>query len=264
MSDPSHPQHRVPQEHMHRVVIRAMAELAPRRTANDDRPHAAEAITGRMIMAVLDPDPTALPGLTDHLLAAEVPALMIAERFVPAVARHLGEGWVCDELNFAAVSQGSARLQSLLRRLDADFAISYPALLGQGDAFLVGVPDGVQHTLGASVLTAQLRHRGHPVDLDLTLTPESLTARLRARTYGGVFISASGAANLGHCRALVQSAHKARPDIPVILGGTILDHDPHAITITGADFATTDIDAAVRFCAARPAHQASKPLRAVD
>ena len=133
---------------------------------------------------------------------------MIAEELVPRVAHHLGNGWVCDELDFSAVTIGASRLQSVLHRLDRNRALSSPALIGAGPTFLVGVPEGVQHTLGATVITAQLRHRGYRVDVELEMTPSLIAEKMRKNHYTATLISTSGVAKLENCRQLVESCKK--------------------------------------------------------
>lgn len=247
MSTPPHFSRREPQDTVSRVVLRAMARQMPEQTYPQPS-DASDALVGRIVMAVLNPDPRVLRRLIDDLRDAHVPALMIAEDFVPRAARHLGQAWVCDELDFVAVTVGSTRLQSVLHQLDEDRAISSFSLLGAAPTFLVGVPDGVQHTLGASVITAQLRHRGYRVDLDLELTPERLARQVHRHNYAGVMLSASGAAHLESCAKLVEVSKKTSRSTPVIFGGTILEHHEDIKTSTGADVVTSDLVLALAHC----------------
>lgn len=238
---------REPQDTVSRVVLHAMAQQVPgqdtQATANP-----TDVLVGRIVMAVLNPDRLVLRRLIEDLRDADVPALMIAEDFVPRAARQLGHSWVCDELDFTAVTVGSARLQSVLHQLDEDRAISAASLLGSAPTFLVGVPAGVQHTLGASVIAGQLRHRGYHVDLDLEMTTTVLTRRLHLQEYAGILLSASGVAHLETCRKLVDCSKKLSPTTPVIFGGTILEHHEDIQTATGADFVTIDVVVALARC----------------
>lgn len=248
MSTPPHSSRREPHDTVSRVVLQAIARQVPGQETSTTQAKPMDALVGRIVMAVLEPNPAALRVLIKGMLDAEVPALMIAEDFVPRAARQLGHSWVCDELDFAAVTVGSARLQSVLHQLDEDWAITAASLLGPAPTFLVGVPNGVQHTLGASVVAAQLRHRGYHVDLEHELTPELMARRMAHQSYAGVMLSASGAAHLEVCANLVDCSKELSKGTPVVFGGTILEHHEDVKLHTGADFVTTDVVMALASC----------------
>lgn len=234
-------------DRVRRIVLQAMASLLPEDERTPQR-KPIQSFTDRLLHAALGPDRHGLSGVVEVMRRAGVRNLDIAEIYVPRVAELLGVGWCSDELDFGRVSIGSSRLQLLLRQLDDEWAMAHPRRSTACPAVLVGVPAGVQHTLGASVLAGQLRHRGFSVHLDPEITPGALAGRLARQRYSGVFLSASGAAHLETCRELVTIGKKEGRGTPVILGGTILEHHDDIERETGADRATSDIAEALSVC----------------
>ena len=175
-------------------------------------------------------------------------SLDMAEIYVPRTAELLGTGWTCDELDFGQVSIASARLQSMLRQLEEGWAAPSAGRDAHCPAMVVGVPDGEQHTLGATVLAGQLRHRGMSVHLDITLDHASLASALQSQRFVGIFLSVSGARHLESCRHMVEMCRKQGQGTPVIIGGTILEHQNDITDLTGCDLATSDMVDALVFC----------------
>lgn len=176
----------------------------------------------------------------------------IAERYIPAVAIRLGEQWCSDEMGFATVTIGVARLQGLLREIEE--MMPPPRRDARaGASLLVLVAEGVDHTLGAMVLTGRLRRSGHAVRLILGAEPGVVRAALRETLFDAVLISAPRGTSAAMLRPLVDAARDAVPTAPpVVIGGSVLEQerDPGAdiLTLTGADHATCDPDEALRLC----------------
>lgn len=228
-----------------RFALRALSTLTPE--AIRPRPP-MESYLGQMFDAAIGPDPRALETVVQGMRKARVPVSQIAESYVPIIARRLGEDWVADTLAFGAVTIGSARLQGLLRQLGSDWGVPQHSVNFDRPAFLVGVPRGVQHTLGAGVLAGYLRHRGMSVHLDLELTPERLRDTLSRRTFRGLLLSSSGRAHLQALCDLVAQAKDEGQGTPIIVGGHIQEHEPEVRSLTGADLATSDPATAIAHC----------------
>ncbi|NJM83672.1 MAG: cobalamin B12-binding domain-containing protein [Tabrizicola sp.] len=224
-------------------VSRFAAAVVARLISRDERTAAAERamIVGKLRDAVLSSDRLAFDALRPELRRARLSAAILADEIIPEVARSVGCDWMEDRLSFADVTIASARLQGILRSIGAEW-FSDQADSSRPDTVLVIVPDGEQHTLGAMVLTGQLRRRGLSVCLRIGLERETLAHLLRDRRFGGALISFASAQRLASCRGLVdcirQSAH---PRIPVIIGGAVLDLVEEVATKTGADVATNDL-----------------------
>ena len=235
-------------EGVSRVALSTLSSLVLR---PDVWPHARkplESYISLMCDAVTDPDPDVFFEVVETMRGARIPVSQIAELYVPVVARRLGEAWCSDRTDFAKVTIGSARLQGLLRRFHKDWDVPRDTKFRVRPAYLVGVPDGVQHTLGACVLAGQLRHRGFSVHLDLELTCESLADKLRNQQFSGVLMSASTSQSLEPLMKLVECTKTGSRDTPVIIGGSILELMTDITSVTGADLATCDLQTALNYC----------------
>lgn len=187
----------------------------------------------------------------------------IADGYVPALARKLGDQWCEDSLSFAEVTIGTSRLQSLLRLLGPEWRADWndgPS----GAAILVAVPEGAFHTLGAILLSGQLRRLGFSVRLRLDAKPRDLANIVAQTSFEAMFLSASKGETLEKLRALVNSAKTARhTDMPVVLGGSILEREPEQLAElaaqSGVDHMTRDLKEALNLCGLTTPNRGAKP-----
>ncbi|WP_342077604.1 cobalamin B12-binding domain-containing protein [Yoonia sp. SS1-5] len=174
----------------------------------------------------------------------------MADLYIPALARDMGQDWCEDQLGFAQVTIGVSRLQSMLRDLGPAWSadsVAHPA----APAIMLVVPEQAHHTLGAMVLAGQLRRKGLSVRLVLGMRRTELVKLVELASFDAVFISASCGERLETLRRIVDVigvAASRRP--PVVIGGSILDvEDKENVTaLTGADYATGCPDEALRLC----------------
>lgn len=188
----------------------------------------------------------------------------LADHYIPALAREMGDQWCRNQMGFAAVTIGVSRLQSMLRDLGPNWSGDTSAHPNAPSVMLIVGPD-VYHTLGAMVLAGQLRRKGLSVRLMLGARPEELAIQLDRLDYQAVFISSSIGETLGSIRKIVGQVRisaKNRP--PVVIGGTIIDAEgcANVMAQTGADYATNCVDDALVLCglAARLLHE-PQPIR---
>ncbi|MEQ6250762.1 cobalamin B12-binding domain-containing protein [Sulfitobacter sp. HNIBRBA3233] len=175
----------------------------------------------------------------------------IADFYIPVIARRLGEGWVADTLDFAAVTTGSARLQDMLRRLDSSWCTPADKHIGMRGEYCVIVPEGVQHSLGARILAGQLRRAGCNVHLKIELPVAQIAQTVGSADFRGVFVSATSRESLDFLRCVVTQARDGNAWSPVLLGGNVLERGFEVDSVVGADFATNDWSDALRFCERR-------------
>lgn len=192
------------------------------------------------VTAVTRPDPVTLESLKPDMRRARVTPEMLADDYIPAAARFLGEEWHRDRLSFAAVSIGSARLQSLLREVgDAWHADAVRGAVA-GTVLLV-LPEGEQHTLGACVLASQLRRKGISVCICIGPTLSDLRQMVRRRQFDGVMLSLGTQENLDVARNLVKTLREGLGEgVRIAVGGAILDRGGDLADKLGADIATRD------------------------
>lgn len=240
--------------------VRALARRAIEVLANGEsvRPSALEQRLIRLCDAFLedrdDPrheallrirqDGVDLDGIIDHLL--------------PEVARIMGRRWGDDEISFADVTIGAARLQEAVRALsNKQSARSQVAgMEGRSDRaghaapkVLLIVPRAEHHTLGIFVASDQFRRLGYEVDVALDLHPRQIVEKLRRTPYVMVGITASSRRTLALARELVEKIRTAVTRVtPIVLGGSVLDLDARACSVVGADHVARTAAAALRKC----------------
>lgn len=173
----------------------------------------------------------------------------ILDDYIPAAARELGERWTRDELGFADVTIGTARLQALLRDLSAPALVESMPADDAVNAMLI-VPADEYHTLGGMAAASQLRRMGLSVCLCLGQTEDEVVQKAAVRRFEMIAISASGRDRVGSVRRLVAGLRRVAPvPVPVVLGGRIAEEGEDLCALTGADFVTSDTREALQLCA---------------
>lgn len=177
----------------------------------------------------------------------------LADFYIPTLARRLGDLWCVDEISFASVTIGVSRLQAMLRALGPNW-VSDTASSPDAPSLLLIVPKDVYHTLGAIVLSGQLRRKGYSVKLILGGKLGDIADRIQRTTYAAVFISSSRGETLDSLRQIVDVVKTSAPITPsIVIGGSILEVEAidKVTALTGADFATKNPDEALRLCGLR-------------
>lgn len=204
-----------------------------------------EELVARFMQAVNSTDPDALRAFLPELKRAKIAPAVLADRYIPEVARRLGRNWAEDCATFAEVSLGTARLQAMLRDLGRDWSAD-SAGAAEGPTLLVILPEGEQHTLGAMVLAARLRRNGVSVSLRIGESVPVLAAFVRDRSFDAALISVACHERLESCAKLVKTLKDAtRGNLKVALGGAVLESGEYCVSETGADVVTNDIEAAL-------------------
>ncbi|WP_422071718.1 cobalamin B12-binding domain-containing protein [Tranquillimonas rosea] len=185
--------------------------------------------------------------LIDRMRAARLDDVALADHYIPEVARRMGAAWCEDSMSFAEVTIGSARLQGMLREIGESWATARRA--GGGPSVAVIVPADEYHTLGAMVLTGQLRRRGVSVRLVLGRPEPELRAMVASLHFDAIFLSISHTEKVAQASAMVDTVRSAaRSSIPVVIGGVAMKDDSETMALTGADHATNDPDEALCRC----------------
>lgn len=163
-----------------------------------------------------------------------------ANDYVPAIARRLGEYWVQDRLNFVSVTIGCARLQGYLRQNGLNWPEAGQFAHAPASTVLLTVPDFEQHTLGATLLTEQLRARGVFVKLELQVPTDEIERLASQGEYDAVLISSSQNETLELLTPFVSNSRNGAGQVPIILGGNVLEQTPDVLSATGADYTAQD------------------------
>lgn len=234
------------------LAATAVAQLAAREFRPEPRPE-GQACThfAGALMAQLRGGGGGLTALQPDLRRARIGCEDLVDIHIPQAARQLGRGWEDDDLSFAEVSMASARLQALLREATAGWSgDTCQPQSGSGAhraAVLVTVAGDEQHTLGAVVLTSQLRRMGVSVCLALQPTPAEVTALLRNRRFDGAMVSVGGQGKLACAQNMIKLL-KSLTDgqMQVAVGGAAMEKVKDLRAATGADLATNDVGLALR------------------
>lgn len=225
-------------ERVARLASRALDVLARSRRAGRAAP--SEGWIRALTEAVIDPDPDARASVARRMRAAGIAPEEISDAYIPAVARCLGVAWCEDRLGFAEVTIGTARLQAMLRDAPAAPAPAPAAVEGAGDLMVMVLADA-HHTLGAMVLTGQLRRSGASVRLASGPDPE-LDRVVSESDFDAILVSVARADAFDAVAATVARLRGLTGGrLPLIAGGSIMDLGADAARcLTGVDHATSD------------------------
>lgn len=205
-----------------------------------------EALVERLTQVVSSGDPEGFSLLWPDFRRARISAAMVADHYIPEVARRLGKGWAEDCVTFADVTMGSARLQAILRDIGQDW-FADAAGAAEGPTLLVILPEGEHHTLGAMVLAARLRRSGVSVSLRIGESAPVLATFVRDRSFDGALISVACHEKLETCAKLVKTLKNATNGaLRIAVGGAVLETGEYSAAQTGADVVTSDIEVALR------------------
>lgn len=228
---------RDPTDDPHHAIARGVLETLRRLGGGPDPRRLAD-----FTQSLLAPEPSAFEASVTALLAEGVAREELVDRYVPAAARALGEGWVDGSLGFAVVTVGSARLQALVRELADDQDVTATGAGGAGRTALVVLPEGQAHSLGAVIAADQLRRAGISTRLVMGRSERELASILRGGRYDAVLLSVGCGTPLASIASLATSIRGAASDpVAIALGGSIATAHPGA---PGADDDTRSGDAA--------------------
>lgn len=194
--------------------------------------------------AISNADPFRRYEVVDAMLASGIERDEICDIYVPEIARRMGDAWCENDMSFADVTIGSARLQALLRDIDRerDAAIA----TSRGSVAVMVLADEY-HTLGAMVLTSQLRRLGISVRLVLGRPAGEVRRLVRENSFDAILVSVSLSGDLAQTRAILDHLREdTEGNVPLIVGGSVLDLGEEKVkALTGADHATNDPHVAI-------------------
>ncbi|TCO73554.1 cobalamin B12-binding domain-containing protein [Rhodovulum euryhalinum] len=210
-----------------------------------------EAMLNRFCSDILKGDKSLRTDAVAELQRKGVGVSAILDGYIPAAARELGERWCRDELSFADVTIGSARLQAIMRELSAPWVTDAMTPADAPNVMLI-VPLEEFHTLGGMTATSQLRRMGISVCLCLGQTEDEILEKVAARRFDMIAISVSCRHKLDSARRLVGQIRAACGEgVPIVIGGRVVEGTEDVCALTGADHATVDPREALKLCGVR-------------
>lgn len=198
--------------------------------------------------AALAPDREACKAVIQIAEKRGISQVSLADDYIPAVAQHMGNMWCEDQLGFANVTIGVARLQALLRELGPEWCADTAAAPNNPSILLI-TPRHASHTLGAVVLAGQLRRRGYSVRIAFDVDRQALADLLDRIAFDAIFISAARSESLENLRRMIEFTRTlSHRHLPVAIGGSVLETTADVAAMTGADIMTSNIEEAIAFC----------------
>ncbi len=225
--------------------------------------HLDPQLLGRLHDAMLDHNPHEGRAAVRQAVMSGVRAEDIADFYVPVLARAYGDLWCEDELTFGEVTIAVSRLQTVLRDLEAYWPRANDCRTSHATLMLV-IPQDVFHTLGAFVLSGQLRRKGISVKMVLGGNAKTIADELSGSEFDAIFISASQSDTLASLRLIIDAVKAETEDAPpVVVGGSILDVETAETVMaeTGADYATGHSEEALRHCGLHLTTQDDAPTK---
>jgi methylmalonyl-CoA mutase cobalamin-binding subunit len=226
-----------------RIALHALAVLSGGNKAPAGKPTAVCDLSLLLYDAAVSPDADLIRQAVTQMRELGVSHHEIKTVYVPAIARKLGDSWLNDTATFSDVTVGCARLQATVRRLESTEEAHHIHVANKITPrnCLVVVPEGAQHTVGAVVLTDQLRTVGADVTLALGVGGAAAARLVRSQPFHAVMISASSGESIEKLRGLVQSARQNCADSKIFLGGGIVQHRSDLAIATGSDYVSCEM-----------------------
>lgn len=225
------------------LALRALSELA-----DEERTFQSEVeLLSAFCDAFAVDDRNKLDEMLKQLRSNGVSDDDVIDKLIPSAARRIGEQWVRDELTFAQVTMSAARMQELARFLGGRRE-TVPNTIPLGFNALLVIPKEEQHTMGAFVAADQFRRLGLWVHLAIGQEPDQLRRTVTENHFSMVGISAAARRSLPAVASSIDVLKEANNDLPVILGGNIINIVENISEATKADLVTSNPREAVSFC----------------
>jgi methanogenic corrinoid protein MtbC1 len=228
------------------------SELVPRLT---DRPGLSvvravppampvDADVEALVELLLDDDVDACYAWVDALRATGIDAPHLRDALIAHAARRLGELWDDDLCDFAQVSIGLGRLQSLVHHLGGDPPLA--AVAASGRLLLAKLP-GTDHLLGPVIVADAFRRAGWDVHFDPCASEADLLETARTVRFDVIGLTVALDRDFGPVRDLLSTLRAAslNPSVSTMAGGPALARWPALSADLGADFVPADAPEAV-------------------
>ncbi|MEM0988829.1 MAG: cobalamin B12-binding domain-containing protein [Pseudomonadota bacterium] len=221
------------------VVVRLSTRVAPR---EPDLPVPSQDEINLLARALVADDRDAWTEVLAIPEAVGASVRQIYLEYLGAAAKRLGEWWNSDRMTFAEVTIGVGRIYAIMRSLRPDHEV-WSA--NHRSAFFTAVP-GETHTLGVSMAADIFRQRGWEIKLKVGLDHDRIVREVAEGDWTLVGISASSSRFITDLVRLIVALRVTQPLTKVLVSGAIVNQQPNIVGVTGADFATMDIDEAIR------------------
>jgi len=164
--------------------------------------------------------------------------------FLEPTARHLGELWDQDLVDFVDVTIGVGHLQELLAAFGTK---EVPAMRDAHYRALLITTPGEKHMFGVDMVAQFMRSAGWDVSLEPCQSAKESAASASLSWFGVVGLTLSNDAELETAARVIQAVRRASANayISVMVGGPVFTRDPELAVQIGADAVAVDAQTAV-------------------
>ena len=222
----------------------------------DAAPH-PDQIT-QLCEALLGPDNDAAHRLVMAARADGMPIETLHLGYIAEAARMLGTRWENDEASVSQVIIGAGRIYGILRTLRELFV---SVRLQRPDRYrgVFASTPGEIHTLGVTMAADHLRRKGWQIDIKAGLSHDALVKEISRDDYPVIGLSASTPMMIFPLARLIVALRVTNPAAWIMVGGLIVQEEPHIQSLVDADGVVLDIGSAE---AQMEAHLAGAPAAA--
>ena len=213
-------------------------------TQSDESGHPTEADIQQLSSLILGPDNS---DALEYINALREKGLTLDNLYLELLeptARHLGELWIVDKIDFFAVTIGVGRMQRIVHHFaDLDKLGPYD----EKRRALMLVPPGEDHTFGSQLVQRFLRAADWSV-VALDGSETGKAADLVSREWVVVVgISISADVDVDELRQMIKSirSRSLNPHIGIMIGGPKIARSPELVAEVGADGQAQNAPAAV-------------------
>ncbi len=172
----------------------------------------------------------------------------IIDLYIPEAARRMGEGWLSDDMTFAEVTIGAARLQAIVRDIEGTLRPGRTAA-AESPSILMIVPVEEDHTLGPMVAACQFRRAGASVHMVIGQGAAPAVEIARRVACNMITISLSSESRVESVRMLIQMLRaQSGHSVPIVVGGPTHMMKDETRMRTGADHVTASTVEALALC----------------
>jgi methanogenic corrinoid protein MtbC1 len=204
--------------------------------------HPSDGAIDDLCMALLSDDREAAARMIARVERDGASHEAICLSYLAVAAQRLGQWWEDDRLSFVAVTLGTGRIYAILRGLKRRNPFGG---MGATRFATFGAVPGDNHNLGVAMAAELLREKGWDIRLLVGLDHDAMITRLTDEAAPLVGLSAGGKHALPALLRLVVALRIASPASHILVCGQIAPEDVDLIKASGADFVTTDLDAAM-------------------
>ena len=180
--------------------------------------------------------------------------------YIAEAARMLGTRWENDEASVSQVIIGAGRIYGILRTLRDLFVSVRLQRPDRYRAAFASTP-GEIHTLGVTMAADHLRRKGWQIDMKAGLTHDALVKAISNDDYPIIGLSASTPMMIFPLARLIVALRVTNPGAWIMIGGLIVQEEPHIQSLVDADGIVLDILSAE---AQMEAHMAGAPMGQVE